>query len=146
MRKDSCFTPDDGYTEQGYIEAKPGLHGEFRFEYRPMLVEQRSRILRTMSEMKDEEQDVVIAKTMAERLVSWDNPKPIAVERTRRIQPVVFYQVWAIILGTSPSAMDPRWDDERKVEGVENLMEASTADVPVGVAQEVTAEKNSDAG
>ena len=146
MRKDSCFIPDDGYTEQGYIEAKPGLHGEFRFSYRPLLAEDRSRILRTMNEMSDEKQDVVVAKTLAERIMSWDNPKPVTMEQARRLLPAVFYQVWGIVLGTSPSGLDPRWDEDRKVGEVENLVEAATVGVPVGAAREVSDEKNSDAG
>ncbi len=146
MRKDSCFIPDDGYTEQGYIEAVRGLHGEFRFEYRPLLADQRSRILRTMSELKDEKQDVEVAKVLSQRIVSWSIDRQISFDQTRRLLPAVFYKVWGIVLGTSASDLDPQWDNERKAGEVENLVEAAAAEVPVGVARELTAEKNSDAG
>jgi len=146
MRKDSCLIPDDGYTEMAYIEAKLGMHGEFRFEYRPLLVEQRSLALRTMNELKDEEQDVVVAKKLASQLTSWSIDKPVAYETVRRLHPAIFYRVWGIVLGTSASDLDPKWLDEKKKRDTELLVESAAVAAPVGVVREAHDEKNSGAG
>jgi len=147
--KDSCWIPDDGYTESGYVEAKPGLHGEFRFTYRPLLTETRSRLLRSFDNLKAEEQDLIVAKTLAERVASWSLTKqsgeavPVAVDNVRRLKPAIFFRLWSVVLGTEPSDLDPAWETEQKVEAVTTLLEAAAAPAPVGVVREAGNEKNS---
>ncbi|MBE3132931.1 MAG: hypothetical protein IMZ55_05620 [Acidobacteria bacterium] len=140
----SNYLPDDGYTENGYIEAIAGLHAEMRFRYRPLLAEQRGQIMRQLEGLKEEEQVVRIAPILARQLQEWDlrlpDGSPVAIRESsvRRLRPAVFYRLWGIVTGTVPSDLDPRWSDDEKQSAVELLLEAG----PVGDARERRNEKN----
>ncbi len=146
------YVPDDGYTEEGFIKGSPGLHGDLRFEFRPFIAEARSKLLRTQQEMAEEKRDVSIAQALVEHLVSWDlrdakgGQIKVTVDVARRLKPILFYRLWAILLGTEASDLDPEWDDDEATEqvAIEEIAQAMPA--PVGVARETVAEKNSEPG
>lgn len=143
------FVPDDGYTEKGFIKATPGLHGDLRFEYRPFLVEERSKLLRQLESLAQEKQDAIVAKTFSERITAWDlqdkdgKEIPVSMNVARRLKPSLFYRLWAIILGTDASDLDPEWSNEQKTDLLESEVEANEGPAPIGVVQEIAAEKNS---
>jgi hypothetical protein len=146
----SVFIPDDGYTESGFIRARAGLHGALRFRYRPMLVEDRSRILGEFEHLRPEAAELKAAGEIHRRLVWWDlcdgqsKPVPISLDVVRRLKPAVFARVWAIVLGTEPSDIDPGWSAEEKLAAAE--LQATAGPGPVGDAREVRDEKNSATG
>ena len=43
MARHDNMIPDDGYTEPGFITARPGLHGELRFTFRPILIQDQAK-------------------------------------------------------------------------------------------------------
>lgn len=144
------FVPDDGYTEKGFIKATPGLHGDLRFEYRPFLVGPRSKLLRELESLAQEKQDAILAMTFVDRLTEWDlkdqegNPVPVTLDKARRLKPSLFYRLWAILLGTDASDLDPEWDNEETADLLESEVEANEGPAPIGVRQEIAAEKNSE--
>lgn len=146
------YVPDDGYTESGFIKAIPGLHGDLRFEFRPFLVEERSRLLRKLENLAQEKQDAIVAKTFTERLKSWDlkdrkgEAVKVSLNAARRLKPQLFYRLWAILLGTDASDVDPEWEAEHILEEAESEIEAADGPAPVGVVKELAAEKNSEPG
>jgi len=146
------FVPDDGYTEKGYIKAVPLLHDALRFEFRPFLAEERSKLLREQSELAEEKRDFLIAQAFVAHLVSWDlkdakgNAIKIDLNIARRLKPALFYRIWAIILGSEASDLDPDWAEDDAAENIEIEKDAHSMPAPIGVAREVLLEKNSDAG
>lgn len=146
------FVPDDGYTESGFIKAIPGLHGELRFDFRPFLVEERSKLLRELENLAQEKQDAIVAKTFVERLKNWDlkdrdgNAVRVSLGAARRLKPQLFYRLWAILLGTEASDADPEWETQHILEEAENEIEAANSPAPIGVVKETAAEKNSESG
>ena len=144
------FVPDDGYTELGFIKATPGLHGDLRFTFRPFLVEERSKLLRQIENLDQEKQDAIVAQTFYERLTQWDltdqkgTRVPVSLRAARRLKPTLFYRLWAILLGTDASDLDPEWSTEETTDLLESEVEANEGPAPIGVVQEIAAEKNSE--
>lgn len=101
----------DGFTQQGYIKEIPFLHGEQRFEFRPMLVDDLEVVdsEKTKADARgDIQKRLMIMRTeMAKRLVSCEGLNNITIDSLTRIKPPVFYRMWSIILGDSPSDADP---------------------------------------
>lgn len=144
------FTPDDGYTEKGYIQAEPGLHGVLRFEYRPFLVDDRSRFMSSLENLSQDKQDLHVAQQLANRLQSWSltgakgEPVPVGLSAIRRLKPSIFYKLYSIVLGTLPSDIDPEWSSETLLENVQAEVDAPPA--AIGAQREAVAEKNSEPG
>lgn len=146
------FVPDDGYTEEGFIKGTPGLHGDLRFTYRPFLVEERSKLLRELESLAQEKQDAIVAKTFTERLTHWNLKDQkgavvsVSINIARRLKPSLFYRLWAILLGTDASDLDPEWASEQRTDLLESEIEANERPAPVGMVREIAAEKNSESG
>lgn len=146
--KNLNWVPNDGYTDKGFVKAEAGLHGEFRFTYRPFLVEERGKLLRQVESMPQEKQDAKGATELKERLVSWSlvNGKaaavPISLDVIRRLKPALFYKLYSIVLGTMASDLDPEWEEATLLENIDAEIDAGPA--PIGTVKEANAEKNSD--
>lgn len=69
----------DGYTLEGLIPARPGLHGELRFSYRPALPERVVEYLRADKSTAAKEVGAAV-KLLGEHLVSWDAEEPLTPE------------------------------------------------------------------
>ena len=75
----------DGYTLDGKIPAKPGLHGEVKFSYRPALPERVVEFLRADTSTPVRELANTI-KLLSEHLVAWDEEcDPTSPETLRRV-------------------------------------------------------------
>ena len=146
------YTPDDGYTEKGYIKEEEGLHRALRFEYRPFLVTVRSRLVQQLDKLSQEKQDVRVAEELQKRLQSWSLADaegaevPLSLNVIQRLKPALFYKLYSIVLGTMPSDIDPEWNTETLMENVNAEAEAVIAPVPIGLHKEIDAEKNSETG
>jgi hypothetical protein len=139
----------DGYTEPGFIAARVGLFDEdFRFKFRPLLVQEQSKWMKESGGIKDSERDRKIAQLMSERIVEWDladddgKMVPISVAECLTIKPALFSQIFGIILGTDPSDVDPKWNDGVKDEALEIQSEVATSGGNVGSVREGNNEKN----
>ncbi|HUT13889.1 MAG TPA: hypothetical protein VMY42_25595 [Thermoguttaceae bacterium] len=143
------YVPGDGYTEPGFIQGIPGLHDvDLRFSYRPMLVEERARVLAAMEKMKPDMAEIRAAEEIALRLATWDmtdargEPVGINAHIVRRIKPAMFNRLWGIVLGTEPSDIDPQWGEDTKTEVAGEQFEAAVGPEPVGDVRARTDEKN----
>lgn len=141
--------PDDGYTEPAYIKAMNGVHGEIRFTYRPMLIQEQSKATAEAAEAgraKPERYDRVCAERLAKHLLSWSirgaDGRPLAIEVNTllRIKPMVFLRLWAIVLGTQASDIDPEWSEEQEAETAADGDDAGPA--PLGRERTEADEKN----
>jgi len=148
MSQFSNFISSDGYTENGYIAAVNGLHGELRFTFRPLLVQEQAKWVKGANNMQSEAWNRQCAVLMCERIKSWslttDDDKPLAVTANwiLRLKPALFSKLYGILLGTEPSDMDPDWTDPQKDEAATIEMDAVQEDVNVGAAREVANTKN----
>lgn len=113
----------DGYTASGYVKAVPGLHGAVRFQFRPLMVSERSAWL-VLAEKAEKSSpggsDKETARIVATRIKSWDvkdkdgNAAPISPESVLRLQPRLYQRVVGIVAGSEPTDLDeqaPQGDD-----------------------------------
>lgn len=142
------YIPNDGYTEEAYIEAAPGHHGEFRFTYRPFLVEERARLIAANNTVKPEEYERLCASEVAKKLTAWSltdkggRPVPITAGNVLRLKPRLNARLFGIVVGLEATDVDPRWGDAAKADAIETKLESAlTATVPGDVREEAD-EKN----
>lgn len=120
----------DGYTEKGYIRAVPGLYGELRFEFRPVLPQSRTVLLREIAKRPDQEQEPQVAHVIAKQVVSWDvtnngQPVPITPANVLRLRPSLFQKLWGIVTNLEPSDLDPKSTPEEAAAQTVDLLEAA---------------------
>ena len=146
--------PDDGYTEPGYIKAMSGVHGEIRFSYRPMLIQEQSKATAEAAEAgrgKPDRYDRVCAEKLAKHLLSWSitgphgEPLAIEVNTLLRVKPMAFLRLWSIVLGTQASDIDPEWSEEVQAEKFAE-QQADDGPAPLGQQRAEQDEKNFGSG
>lgn len=117
MSLDLCVVDSDGMTQHGYIAAAPGLYPAVRFQYRPLLVSERTSWVNEMNRRSDRHQ--ATAEMMARKLVTWDvkngkgetlDPKDAA--QILRLKPRLYDRVLAIVSGDEPGDPDPLRPEE----------------------------------
>lgn len=131
---------DDGYTEQGYLRAVPGLHPDIRFTYRPMTLAVRGRMMTRGEKCKDDaERFTVQAETIVQGnlLLEWNVSDrkgaalPISVENMLKLRPRVFLALVAIIAGVEPSDVDdqaPHLAAQRSQDDIAYILHGETGD------------------
>src|SRR5262245_5279408 len=106
------FFINDGYTVKAAIKARPGLHGELRFTYRPGTLEERETeysgrgqtakgAIKSMSEL------------LAKKLEGWsiDGFEPTAANIVK-LKPSLFDRLFAVVVGLSPDDSGQQVDVE----------------------------------
>ena len=107
----------DGYTETGYIAEVQRLHPALRFEFRPFLPEERSRLITE----NERHPPIKAAQNTAEKIAdskngkikSWDlkddkgEPVPVSADAFRRIKPALHGRLLGIVMGLDASDEDP---------------------------------------
>jgi len=137
-----------GYTEKGFVKAEKGIHGELRFEFRPVLVTDRSAHVSAIDGMKADAFDRKTAEVIEQHLISWDvtNAKGQPVPPTRinilRLKPRLFAKLYSIILGFEPSDIDSQWDQDATDQLVETSYDAAIEKQTVGAVREEQDSKN----
>jgi len=101
---------EDGYTEDGYIAAAPGLHNAIEFRYRPLTSDERSTILDKTAKVQTAPlRNAVIREHLVKQIESWSivdkngAAMAITVETIKRLKPAVFDKLWDIIGGWAGS-------------------------------------------
>ncbi|ANS03308.1 hypothetical protein [uncultured Mediterranean phage uvDeep-CGR2-KM19-C37] len=124
----------DGYTLKGYIAATPRLHPALRFDYRPMLTQNRSVIYRQIEQTQDaRKEESIAAATVRSQLVSWDmvdhegTSVPLEVPHILRSQPMLFQRLFRIVTGSSPSDEDPESHADEQAEDAEQSLHDALA-------------------
>jgi hypothetical protein len=142
------YIPNDGYTEEGFIEASPGYHGDFRFSFRPMLVEERARIVAANNAVRPEEYERLCAAELAKKITVWSlrdkaqQAVPITAANILRLKPRLNSRIFGIVTGLEASDVDPQWTDAAKTEAVETKYESALSGQPAGDLREERDEKN----
>lgn len=138
----------DGFTRRGYVKEVPGLHGEMRFSFRPMLPEQRNAVRRIVSQEKGDKADVLLRTAIAEHLVDWSaadeegRDVKIGPEGVRRLPPSLYDRLYLIISGMDASDPEPDAGDEEESSYAATLRKAAeTGSVP-GDVELVGQQKN----
>lgn len=110
---------DDGYTRQGYIKPLEPFHEGLRFEYRPVTISDRNRILSRVAACggnKPEQIDKAVreaSKAVVERVTSWDlkdskgNVVTINEANVMRLESHLHGSLFDVITGTQPSDENP---------------------------------------
>jgi hypothetical protein len=138
----------DGFTRAGFVKDVPGLHGELRFSYRPMLPEQRNAVRRLVSGEKGDKGDVLLRTAIAEHLVDWsatdDEGKDIKVssEGVRRLPPALYDRLYLIVSGMDASDPEPDATSEEETGYAAALRKAAETGAAVGDVQTVAQQKN----
>ena len=102
----------DGFTRKGYIKAVPGLHGPLRFEFRPLMVEERDAWMVQSSKAGPLGEAKATARIMASRLQAWDlkdaegKPVPRTAENVLRLPVHTYSRLVGIIAGHEATDLD----------------------------------------
>jgi hypothetical protein len=138
----------DGYTQDGFIVAVPLMHGSLRFTYRPALVEERSQLSEAATRLRAHIYDGHVARFAAQKIVVWDlvdahlREVPISAEALLRLQPELFVKLHRIVLGWTPSDMDPEWSPNTRERAAEEEAAAALSGRLVGDVRLEHDEKN----
>lgn len=134
------YIPEDGYTEQGFIQAIPGLCDvPVRFKFRPMLPEERAEHADELSRLQDGAAKQLCLNTLvAERLQSWDvmaykrdgdkmvaEPVAICPVAVGRLKEMINGRLYGIVTGIEPSDIDPDWEATVKQREIANVYESA---------------------
>ena len=146
------YTPEDGYTEPGFIRAEEGLHGDLRFLFRPLLVERQAAIITSLETMKSGPKVRKIARVLAEQITDWSlidgqrDPVPVTEATASSVLTLDKRRRKGIVLGTEPTDIDPQWEQERTNEEQAFQSQAAESETPVGQVKEEAHRKNSNGG
>ena len=142
MASHSNLIPDDGYTEPGFVAARPGLHGELQFTFRPLLIQDQAKWVKGADSMQAAVWNQQCARLMAERIKSWSlctkdgSCVPINAASILRLKPALFSRLYGILLGTEPSDIDPSWEESQLATEAEIAAAAIDNAVSIGEARE----------
>jgi len=123
----------DGYCEEAYIAAVENLHGELRFTFRPVMVEEGSEFFDSLTRYKGREQERQYAKVMKAHILKWSQvdqlgrPAPLDAKSFLRLKRRLFQKIAGILLGTEPYDTDPLKDPDES-DGPQPASEQLAAD------------------
>jgi hypothetical protein len=125
------YIPNDGYTEDAYIEALPGFYGEFRFKFRPMLIEERAALFNQNDKLPPAEYERKCAAALSNKLVEWSlidkagKQVPVSAQNILRLKPNLNGRIFGIVLGTQATDIDPLWSESKKESSAEQKYESA---------------------
>jgi hypothetical protein len=99
---------DDGYTKDGHVAAKPGLHGALSFTFRPALPEERLQF----AQAKDQDGRAYgkrAAQALDRHIIGWDaadgrgNPVEKNQHNLLRLHPTLFVALLEQVMGYEPA-------------------------------------------
>lgn len=140
----------DGYTQNAYIAPAPRHHPALRFRFRPLMVEERSRLLSENSKLPAKDATRNTARVVAARLESWDatdkkgDSIAVSADSLLRLRPALYDRLLAIVYGIDGSDEDPeapRSREEKELSLADEL-EAVHSDRPAGDVREEREVKN----
>lgn len=113
---------DDGYTEDGFIDAVPRLFDKpLRFKFRPCLPEQKAKIVAKLRVAKADESERIHAVALAETVTEWDlvnkagDAQPLKAQSFLRLKPFLLSRLADIVIyGVEGGDVDPNWPTDKK--------------------------------
>jgi len=114
-------TIDDEYTEDGFLFARQGLFPDVRFIFRRALGKATMKFMKQIEKIDNNiARDEYGARFLIKYLFWWDvvhqkgHVLPIDEHSIMEvIKPELYTELLNIILGSSSSAIDPKWSDEK---------------------------------
>ena len=146
MSDPSTISADDGYTLDGYIKADPGIHGEHRFKYRPILHADRYVYTDEFGKKTPREAARLMYAILAKHIKSWDvklpggDTAPLNVETMRLVVPNLIERFYAIVAGRVPSDVNP--DAVPDTDETDAELKALLEGTDIGNAREAATGKN----
>ena len=107
----------DGYTLPVYFKEIPGVHGEFRGRYRPLILLQQGQVQRELALCDDdwEKRQWVAARWISQQLVDWSVKRPDGervehkdINQIMRLRPSLFNRLWNVINNQDGGDIDPQ--------------------------------------
>lgn len=89
---------DDGYNRTVGLKEIPNIRAGVEFTYRPLAGTEASKIKGAWVRGDEDAGEKVLAM-MADRISSWNLPRPVEVENLRKLQEPVFSAMLNILLG-----------------------------------------------
>jgi hypothetical protein len=139
----------DGYTEAAFLKGEDRIHGPFRFEFRPMLVEERALLYSDAVErLPDDAKLKKRAQAVAARIKSWSledgNRRPVApdVGNLLRLKATLFWRVLNVVMGIDVGDLDPEAEDAETLAAIDARIEAAVAGKTTVELREVADAKN----
>ncbi len=142
------FIPD-GYTESAYIKGEDRVHGEFRFTYRPMLVEERALLYSDAVERLPEDAKLKKrAAAVVARIQSWslrdakEQTVPVRLETYLRFKAPLFWRVLNIVVGADAGDLDPEAETAETLAAIDQRIQAAIEGRSVAELRETADAKN----
>lgn len=143
------FVPNDGYSEKGFVKGIKNIHGDFRFEFRPMLLEQRLELYKGVEKVPADVFERKAADYIAKNhLISWSlvdgegKPVNVSPKAILRLKQQLWQSIYNIICGFKASDSDPTWTNEEVSEYDSIIYESAITGESVGEVAEVKHLKN----
>lgn len=99
----TCAFIDDGYTEEFFLRAIPGITPDISGHFRPMTAAEMGDHLQRVDKMTEPEARQDAAKRMADKIKEWDvrnsksEPVEIKVENIMKLKQPAFSGLWEIV-------------------------------------------------
>ncbi len=152
-QKQRNYIPSDGYTLEGFAEARDGMGEAVQFSYRPISADMQATFNASLALLQDTPNNPANFRKRADiirsRLVSWDvkNDKgellPLTTVEVRKLSSELFWKLFGIIFGTIPTDINPRWAEDQQEEEARLASQAAETGQQLGVVREAENEKNS---
>lgn len=140
----------DGYEESGYLREEARLYPAVRFRYRPLLTEERNRLLAENAKLPAGGATRNTAKVLALKVRSWSltdaagEPLPVTVETVLRLRPALYERLLGVVFGYHSCDEDPeaKATSEEKEQSLADQLAADEQGITVGDAREERDAKN----
>lgn len=109
---DLTFIPD-GYEMDGEVPAVKGLHGGFKFRYRPTTADEQDELRAKNAGQDVAKQNAATRAAIAAKLVSWEiktpdgQEVPVSVDNLKRLHPAVYDRLYWIVCEGEPDGLPP---------------------------------------
>jgi hypothetical protein len=103
--------PGDGYTLEGKLASRPGVHGEMNYKYRPALADEVQKFFSALAKNPDGAVGTRAA-FLAKHLVEWDGQTPggtpaaIEVNVIRRLRHSALVELCDVVCGYASSGQE----------------------------------------
>ena len=142
----SIIPNEDGYTAEAYLAEFPGVHGEHRIKYRPMLHQERYVVGSAVASKTPAESSQLVASSVAKFVKQWDVQDskgivlPIDSANCARLKPSLLERFYGIVSGREGGDPDP--ESAPKNEALDAQLAAIMEDRSIGQVKEETDLKN----
>jgi len=135
---------EDGYTEDGYLEAIEGLRNAVRFKYRPAGHLRREAVMDSLKNKPAKDYCRIIHQLLLDTVLEWDiadgngGTLPLNMAWITKLRPVIIEGMYGIVLGLRASDPDP----QNPGNDAEELASSAEDGASVGAHREEASAKN----